>query len=324
MRFIAVFIFAGCDDDGDYLAGAPRIPIAITSISPRRTMRKIWNSTCGRYQAELHCRRLKSDGAITVPVSVKSNETGVFVLSSIEFADGEEEAAFDLTFPNTEIGTKYSCEINIEDSKYASLYGEKSTGLNFSVTRVKWNQVLGEKGETLGTWNEVLIGLIFEGGGVKQGQCKVFERDDRPGYYRFENPYNKGLVDAMFGTGAYERYAWEANVIVDARDPEKVFIPAQEIGLSVNRGTENEFGSIKIASAVSDNFTSGGSDANYGKLADGVMAFPKGSIVASMALYNNGSYVFTNSDYVMNLLLPGAKVYDYTLSLSKTNRRTAW
>lgn len=317
--FIAVFIFAGCDDDGDYLAGAPENPDCYNVYFPAQDNAKdLELDPAADTKLSFIARRLKSDGAITVPVSVKSNETGVFVLSSIEFADGEEEAAFDITFPNTEIGTKYSCEINIEDSKYASLYGEKSTGLNFSVTRVKWNQVLGEKGETLGTWNEVLIGLIFEGGGVKQGQCKVFERDDRPGYYRFENPYNKGLVDAMFGTGAYERYAWEANVIVDARDPEKVFIPAQEIGLSVNRGTENEFGSIKIASAVSDNFTSGGNDANYGKLADGVMAFPKGSIVASMALYNNGSYVFTNSDYVMNLLLPGAKVYDYTLALSKT------
>ena len=317
--FIAVFVLAGCDDDGDYLTGAPEDPDCYNVYFPAQDNAKDQElDPAAETKLSFIARRTNSEGAITVPVSVKPSHSEIFTFSTIQFADGQEETTFDVTFPNTEVGTKYSCEVNIEDPKYAALYGEKSTGLNFSVTRVKWNQVFGDGGEELATWNEVLIGLIFEGGAPQQGQCKVFERDDRKGYYRFENPYNKGLVDAMFGTGAYERYAWEANVIVDARDPEKVFIPAQEIGLSVNRGTANEFGSIKIASAVSDNFTSGGSDANYGKLADGVMSFPKGSIYASMALYNDGAYSFTNSEYVTNLLLPGAKVYDYTLALTKS------
>lgn len=317
--FIAVFVLAGCDDDGDYLTGAPEDPDCYNVYFPAQDNAKDQElDPAAETKLSFIARRTNSEGAISVPVSVKPSHSDIFTFSTIQFADGQEETTFDVTFPNTEVGTKYSCEVNIEDPKYAALYGEKSTGLNFSVTRVKWNQVFGDNGEELATWNEVLIGLIFTGGSPQQGQCRVFERDDRKGYYRFENPYNKGLVDAMFGTGAYERYAWEANVIVDARDPEKVFIPAQEIGLSVNRGTANEFGSIKIASAVSDNFTSGGSDANYGKLADGVMSFPKGSIYASMALYNDGAYSFTNSEYVTNLVLPGAKVYDYTLALTKS------
>lgn len=317
--FIAVFVLAGCDDSSDYLTGAPEDPDCYNVYFPAQdNATDLELDPAAETKLSFIARRTNSEGAITVPVSVKKNQSGVFALSSIEFADGQEETTFDVTFPDTEIGTKYACEINIDDTKYAAVYGEKSTGLTFSVTRVKWNQVFGDGGEELATWNEVLIGLIFTGGSAQQGQCRVFERDDRKGYYRFENPYNKGLVDAMFGTGAYEQYAWEANVIVDARDPEKVFIPAQEIGLSVNRGSDSEFGSIKIASAVSDNFASGGSDANYGKLVEGVMSFPKASIYASMAYYNDGAYSFNNSEFVMNLVLPGAKVYDYALALSKS------
>ena len=145
--FLAAFLFVGCNDDENFNPGEPEDPDCYSVYFP--TQENIGSKEldpAAPTEMTFTVRRLKSEGAIVVPVAVTSSEEGIFVPSQIEFADGQEETTFSIQFPQAEIGTTYKCEVNIEDKKYASVYGEKATGFAFSVTRVKWNKLTGKGG----------------------------------------------------------------------------------------------------------------------------------------------------------------------------------
>ena len=91
--------------------------------------------------------RTNDADAITVPVTVTGSEDAIFSASEISFDDGATETTFQVSFPDAEIGTTYSCNIQIEDKKYAFIYGEKASGVSFSVTRVKWNLERRDQGQ---------------------------------------------------------------------------------------------------------------------------------------------------------------------------------
>ena len=105
--------------------------------------------------------RTNDADAITVPVTVTGSEDAIFSASEISFDDGATETTFQVSFPDAEIGTTYSCNIQIEDKKYAFIYGEKASGVSFSVTRVKWNLVTGPKGETKGKWRDDILSSAY-------------------------------------------------------------------------------------------------------------------------------------------------------------------
>ena len=309
--FIAVFVLAGCDDDGDYLAGAPENPDCYNVYFPAQdNATDLELDPAAETKLSFIARRTNSEGAITVPVSVKKNQDGVFALTSIEFADGQEETTFDVTFPDTEIGTKYACEINIDDTKYASVYGEKSVGMTFSVTRVKWNRLEGADGETKGKWRDDVISSLF---GVTYANAEVeleiFERDDRPGYYRMV-PYTQTLISALFGRNVGS--CTEPYTIIDATDPDKVWIPYQTTGVTL--GSDGE---IEIASKINKNIPSVSEAASlYGTLKDGVITFPVSSIYVNFTV--SGGWYGANASGMQRIIFPGAKVYDYALALSKS------
>ena len=118
--FLAAFLFVGCNDDENFNPGEPEDPDCYSVYFP--TQENIGSKEldpAAPTEMTFTVRRLKSEGAIVVPVAVTSSEEGIFVPSQIEFADGQEETTFSIQFPQAEIGTTYKCEVNIEDKKYA-------------------------------------------------------------------------------------------------------------------------------------------------------------------------------------------------------------
>ncbi len=311
---VATFALSGCSDDPTYTSGEVENDKSYGVYFPTQA-----NATdleldpTDPTALKFEVKRAKSEGEITVPINITSPTEGIFKATPVKFADGQETAEFTINFPTAEIGTTYKCNISVTDPNYVFVYGDKSVGFDFSITRVKWNQVKAGS-EELAIWTDAIVGPIF-GVAPTAGKCKVYERDDRKGYYRFENPYNNDLVDAMFGKGAGEAWGNEANIIIDATNANKVWIPRQEIGLAVNKGSDTDFGAISFASYVTEIFPKVDAPI-YGNLVDGVIRFPKEAIMAAMANYKGGAFGYLMNDIEMVILLPGAKVYDYKLALS--------
>lgn len=170
-------------------------------------------------EVEFTAVRTNSEGDITVPVKYKESHEGIFQLGELVFADGQTESKLKVTFPNSEIGEKYSLQLSIEDPQYASRYLDGDTYLDFSVMRVEYKYILNPQTNqpakftfTQTWWEEVHTGKVkyYEVNGVRT--CTT-ETDPVT--------YDDGTVGYGFwGTAAKEgdgelNFSWYTNVQVD-------------------------------------------------------------------------------------------------------------
>jgi len=116
--------------------------------------------------------RGNAEGSIVVPVVISSNTDGLYTVSPIEFADGEDVTSFTVTLSSeSEISKKYTLEIDIVDPQYTPQYTmEHNNSLLLSVTRVKWTE------EASGTF---ISEFWADGNGNANEQaCKLYRKND--------------------------------------------------------------------------------------------------------------------------------------------------
>ena len=80
--FLAAFLFVGCSDDENFNPGEPEDPDCYSVYFP--TQENIGSKEldpAAPTEMMFTVRRLKSEGAIVVPVAVTSSEEGIFVPS---------------------------------------------------------------------------------------------------------------------------------------------------------------------------------------------------------------------------------------------------
>ena len=92
--------------------------------------------------------RTNTNGAITVPFTVVSDNKDVFKFGEIAFADGQDETELDVTFDDIEEGKTCSFSVQLnDDNAYVSHYNSGAIALDFSVIVVKWEYLLNPAGE---------------------------------------------------------------------------------------------------------------------------------------------------------------------------------
>lgn len=304
----ATLLFAGCSDDDTVTVGLEDDPNCYGVYFPsQENIGALELDPADTPEAKFIARRNRDTDAITVPIVITASEEGIFAATEIEFDEGQTETEFVVSFDGTEIGTTYTCEINIEDPLYASLYGERATGFSFSVTRVKWDLVTGPNGETKGKWRDDLFSSLFNLPGTPYAEkdIEIYERADQPGYYRIKDIYDAAYIYALFG-GNYGGFT-STYTIVDATDPDKIYLPEQWTGRYV--GSDGVLG---FASQVPENRFNGD---DYGKNENGVITFPAKGVLVNFDSDPDGWY-YGNGDGMLRIMLPGARAYDYALALS--------
>ena len=306
----ATVLLAGCSDDETYTAGEQENPDCYGVYFPSQAnIADLELDPADEPALSFTVRRTKSEGEITVPVTITSAQgDDIFEATEIEFADGQEETTFVISFPDTEVGTTYACEVSVDDPLYASTYTERSTGFGFSITRVKWVLVTGSNGETTGKWRDDLFSSLFSiGNSFAEKDIEIYERGDQPGYYRIKDIYDTDYIVALFG-GNYGGFT-PTYTIVDATDPEHIYLPEQWTGRYVGND-----GVLGFASQVPENKFTG--DA-YGTNANGVITFPARGVLCNFDTDPEGWY-YGNGSGMLRIMLPGAVEYDYSLVLTNT------
>ena len=315
--FLATAVFTGCSDDPTYTSGAQDDPDNYGVYFPQQTSpTEVERDPAEEPQVTYKVRRAKYLDAVTVPVAVTASKEGIFEIEPITFGPGEQETEFTVSFPKAVEGEKYTCDIRIEDPRYISLYGPRATALSFSVVRAGWELVTNANGTaTKGKWRDDMIGNLYSTSGATfnpnpEIEVEIYQRRDIEGYYRMK-VYGDAFMEALVGgkTNYQCRYL---NTIVDARDPDKVFIPYQSTGLTL----VNDDGEMSIASDVSENFMMDESTGQYGTLKDGIITFPAQSIMIELDK-KAGSFYRVNANGLLRILLPGVVVPDYTVKLAK-------
>lgn len=262
-------------------------------------------------------RRTNSRGEIRVPVSISSNYP-VFTVDEIVFEDGSPVSELVVHFPSAKIAVTYDCTLRVEGDEFVSKYSSNPSHINFSVTRVKWNDVIGPNGETTGRWRD---GIFPEWFAVTYPNLErsivLQERDDMPGFYRTFDVYNADYLGTMFASNVSSLCVAQNYTYIDATNPEKVWIPTFETGVIMH----SDYGMMSIASYVAEN--SDDFDPSiasvYGTLKEGVIEFPYGSL--QMKLERMGWYP-TNSSGLHRIILPGyrAKEYDMAVTAGVSDR----
>ena len=255
-------------------------------------------------------RRSNSRDEIRVPVKIKSNYP-IFTVDEVVFKDGESTAQVVVHFPSAKIATTYECTLILEGDEYVSKYSTNPSHLNFSVTRVKWNDVVGPNGEVYGRWRD---GIFPEWFAVTYPNLErnivLQERDDMPGYYRTFDVYSLDYLGEMFASNMSNICVSQHYTYIDATNPEKVWIPTFQTGAIFSPS----YGMTSVGSYVVEN--SNDFDASiasvYGTLKEGIIEFPYGSL--EMRLEMMGWYP-TNSAGLHRIILPGYQAKEYTMSV---------
>lgn len=316
--FLTTTVLAGCSDDLTYTSGTEDDPDNYGVYFPEQTSpTEVERDPAEEATVTYKVRRAKYLDAITVPVAVTASKEGIFEIEPITFGPGEQETEFTVTFPKAEEGEKYTCDIRIEDPRYISLYGPRATGLSFSVIRAGWELVTNADGTaTKGKWRDDLVANMYSLPSATfnpnpEVEMEIYQRRDIKGYYRMK-VYNDTFMEAL--AGAKINYQGRnVYTIVDARNPDKVFIPYQSTGLTLVSGN----GELKFASNVSENFMMDESTGQYGTLKDGIITFPAQSVMLELEK-EAGKFYYGNRNGMLRILLPGIVVPDYTVTLAKS------
>lgn len=318
---LALTVIAACTQEPLYEKGEEENPDTYGVYFPSQT-----SSTTVELDPEeatevtYRVRRTNYLDEITVPVEITVSEDGIFDIEPIHFAAGESETTFKVSFEAAEVGTTYSCTISVTDPKYIKIYSPLEKSLSFTVVRAGWKLVTGPGGATSGKWRDDIIGDVFTLNTSSFNRnpeidVEIYERDDMPGYYRMKVYGGKTFLNALAGGAGDVNVAEnkDSYTYVDARDPQKVYLPLQGTGLVFS----STYGEISFGSYVPDNFSLDETAAQYGTLKDGVITFPVSSIMFTMESMS-GSYYTVNTNGATRLILPGYTVPDYTVTLAKT------
>ncbi len=263
--------------------------------------------------------REKTDGEITVPVVINAtyeSENGTesarefFSNTDIVFEDGQAETTFDVEFPNAATCTEYTCTVECVDKDYVHIYSDKPTSIAFTVNRVKWNRLTGENGEQYGSWTDDIVASVYGMNNFTNDKVEVYERDDKPGYYRFKDAYGAHMLYYMYD----EKYTEDkllkdttpgTYTYIDATQKDKVYMVWGTTGTILSSD-----GIIWLGSYCKDNgFTKGTA---YGTISNGVIKFPAGGLVIGFA---GSPYTYGGSGKTV-IVLPGCKDNDYSLSVA--------
>lgn len=249
-------------------------------------------------------RRTNTRGELTVPVAIMSDHQGVFSTGELYFEEDSPTAELEVFFPTIKKGVTYDCTLKIEGDEFASQYSGNASHVSFTVTCVEWRK-LG-----VGKWRDGVFAEWFNLANPNLEQnIEIYEREDKPGYYRLYDVYGSTFMSNMFGMDASSVCIEKHYTYIDATNPEKVWIPTFKTGVVLNA----EYGEMSIASYVVENEEFDASISSvYGTLKDGVISFPANSIELNFALL--GWYP-TNTYGLHRIILPGYRAVDNNISV---------
>lgn len=244
--------------------------------------------------------RANTAAEAVVPFEITENTDGVFEVGQVKFAAGDSVATGTVSFNNAEVGKPYTLKLSVTDPNFVSQYS-KGTVYSLTVNRVKWNpagfvELEGQRYDGYAMYTDDIVTGMW---GVENLSFPTLlqERDDKPGYFRLINTYgnNWGYVPAGYATFDDSR---DWYILIDATDPEKVFIPT-----ACNTGMDFQpqygYGNIYVHSMAGRRIEQGReaeAAPYYGTYKNGKITFPtEALLVTDASTLSQGFYAANKS-----------------------------
>ena len=242
--------------------------------------------------------------AFTVAESITFEEGSNVAYLQIERAEG-----VGLT-----IGKMFEIEVMIKDVKHHGNYGLSRKTFSVGIPET-WRD-LGDDQEDpdlkLGSYTEDYFVWLYGVDGGNTVTVTIEESEAIKGRYRMKNVFSPDNVVAMLGgiPSDMQFASGDTYIIIDATNPEKVWIPFQYTGIGIPGYMDQLW--ITTGRGI------GKPDA---KLVDGVIAFDAQTVGLFDASGTSGYY--SNPDGKMRITLPGVSIKDYSFTVAHSGTETS-
>lgn len=293
--------FASCDDEVEYSPVDPESD-ANAYFDADGASKTVLQE--GQASVEFPIYRTSKEGSLTVGIECTASASFFEIPSSVTFDDGKDEASIKVSFPFSSIqkNVAYTFDFSIEEGK-ASIYGSLSAK-TFTLIYETWTS-LG-----YATYVDDFVTTFFNAPSIAY-QVEIQENSELPGVYRLVNPYGKPYPYNV--TGDYNANE-DSYMVINAVDPDRVYIETSESSMDWGYGKfimSSDAYMTLLDGATADEVDEEGL---FGTLANGMITFPKGTLLIAMAGYNNGSFYYANLNGKFLVAFPGVDIKDYEVT----------
>lgn len=261
--------------------------------------------------------RAKADAAVTVPITVEGANANYTIPSSVNFAQGANQAVLTIG---------YNAEA-IEYDDYTDIkltIGDESSTTPYGMSKYVFKAGIPAPWVSLGqaTYVDAFVAAFF---GVSEMPYKVEiqENNVTPGLFRLINPYSPTVYP--YGTngasGSYDS-ANPHHLEIDARDPQGVFIRRQDTGLDWTYGNYIVYSLAAYYMDRGQTLEEVKAAGHCGTFEKGIITFPVGSLLCAMANYKEGAFYSANDPAWFKVIMPGVVIADYSVGMEYMGRFT--
>ena len=301
--------FTACKDEDDQ---RPIIPVEGPQVFFSSELPETIELSKSTNSFSIPVTRVDSVGALTVPVTVTLPDGSIFTApKSVTFADGQKTTNLVISYdPNAIVYGDYTdITVQIGDENVTTPYG--NSAFTFSAGATAWVSM------GMATFRDDLVAGTYGADPITY-EVEIEKNIVEDGIYRLVYPYGAGYPYNDPGD-------WDTTkdyyMLIDATDPDYVWVPAFETGLNWGDGP------MSIGSFVQYFLDQGNSldaiKANvpeyFGTLENGVITFPEPkSFLAGF----NGTYdtYYSNNRGMTAIALPGSRIADYTVKYEYLGR----
>ena len=259
----------------------------------------------GDTSVDLPISRVGTEDQLTVELTVSGGEESYNIPTSVSFAQGELNSSIKVTFDSEKIDFEDFTDVKIViGQEYTSLYGKSEYSFKIGIP-APWTSL----GKAIFVEDFM---TTFYGVDNDPYEVEIQENDLKPGLFRLVNPFGKAYQYNEPGDWDDSR-DWYLEI--DASDPEGVFINLQEVGMDWGKGMIS-MGSIAwLRMSQGKTLEQVKEDGLTGSFKDGIITFPVGQLLVSMANNNDGGRYGANNNGAFMVVMPGVELTDYTIDV---------
>ncbi|MDR1763875.1 MAG: hypothetical protein LBR64_08010 [Dysgonamonadaceae bacterium] len=307
---LAMTGFYACEEEAPY---TPAEALNTAQVYFPSTNAATINLSSLEHSFQIAIARVKTDDAITVPLTVSGGDGLYSIPTSVAFAQGQSATSITVGYDPDAVGfdTYSELKLSIGGDGYTSPYGLTEYTVSVGIP-APWVS-LG-----MATYVEAFFSALY-GVDDLQYQVEIQENQLTPGLFRLVNPY--GAAYEYNDPGDWDD-SRDWYLEIHAEDPTAVWIAVQDIG--VNWG----YGMIKVGSlagyyiARGETLESQKAAGNTGTFENGIIRFPASTLLFGMANYNSGSLYLGNKNESFRVAMPGVVLADYSLEIAYAGKYT--
>lgn len=306
-------ILSACSSDDDY----QRASVSGAQVYFPNTLGKTIETPNDASSFTVPVYRVNTAGELTVPLTITMGEGSIYTPAAqqVTFPNGSNTAnlVFNYNPADVVFGDYYDITVAIGGEGNVTDYGIST--YSFKAGKTAWVDMNGTA-----QYREDCI-TTFYGVGNDIMELDIQENVVTEGVYRLVNPYGEAYPYNEAGD-------WDDSqdyyLTVNASDPDYVYVEKSETGMDWG------YGMFSIQSLVSYYLSKGTDLATikaehpeyFGTLKGGVITMPAGSLLLSMADYNDGTWYTSNASGMFAIALPGSRIADYSVEYTYLGRLT--